>query len=76
MPTPCSNLDLCPDFQIHIDDRAFTENTDTSFNIYGLNSQNVIEKKKIVAQLACADLKRMTKVQKYALEAKGYLFRN
>jgi len=65
---------ICPDFDILIDDKAFTENTDTSSNIYGLNGSSVIAKKKFAAQLKCTDLKRMTKAQKYASEAKGYLF--
>jgi len=75
MSNNCNTNNICPNFNIQYDDSAFKDNTDTSYNIYGLNSASIIEQKKIAAQLKCADLKRMTKVQKYTYEAKGFLFK-
>lgn len=71
----CNTNNICPNFNVLYDDSAFINNTDTSYNIYGLNSASVIEQKKLAAQLKCADLKRMTKAQKYAYEAKGFFLK-
>ena len=73
MSGDCNAKKLCKDYSFKIGDKAIIENTDTSFNIYGLNSSSVIARKKFSTQLKCADLKRMTQVQKYAYEAKGYI---
>ena len=70
----CNANNICPSFNFMTDDIVITENFDSSFNIYGLNSSSVIARKAFTSQLKCADLNRMTKVQKYAYEAKGYLF--
>jgi hypothetical protein len=69
------NSNICYSFNI-INDRSFYDNTDTSYNIYGLNSSSITSKKNIKTQLKCADLKKMTQVQKYVYEAKGYLYNN
>ena len=71
----CNANNICPSFNFITDDIVITENFDSSFNIYGLNSSSVIARKKFAAQLPCANLNRMTKAQKYAYEAKGYLFK-